>query len=367
MKPFFGRAQELSELDATARLPGAKFIVIKGRRRVGKSRLAQEFGKRHPDMALYYLTGLPPSDPPAAQRERENFASQLSRVFKIPKPTSDNWDELLWHLADRVKSGNAILVLDEINWIGHADRKFSSKLWALWETELSGLSNFILILSGSLAGWIDDQFSSHTGYLGRISWNTTLDELPLRDALLFFGVRRARISIYEQLTILLITGGIPRYLEEIDPRQTAEENIKRLCFSQAGLLFNEYDQLMNDLFQGRNKIYRDIIEALTEHLPDAPPRLESPHRSALQSVQNTHHRQLRAILSQGDPAGCRTHQGGPRHAAGKSLRRSRPAIRKSGLEEQAPAAVGAGGAAGRDRQGRPLFSKPHHQACRLPD
>jgi AAA+ ATPase superfamily predicted ATPase len=265
MKPFFGRAQELSELDATARLPGAKFIVIKGRRRVGKSRLAQEFGKRHPDMALYYLTGLPPSDPPAAQRERENFASQLSRVFKIPKPTSDNWDELLWHLADRVKSGNAILVLDEINWIGHADRKFSSKLWALWETELSGLSNFILILSGSLAGWIDDQFSSHTGYLGRISWNTTLDELPLRDALLFFGVRRARISIYEQLTILLITGGIPRYLEEIDPRQTAEENIKRLCFSQAGLLFNEYDQLMNDLFQGRNKIYRDIIEALTEH------------------------------------------------------------------------------------------------------
>jgi uncharacterized protein len=96
------------------------------------------------------------------------------------------------------------------------------------------------------------------------SWNMTLDELPVRDALQFFGIRRARITLYEQLKLLLVTGGIPRYLEEIDPRLTAEENIKRLCFSQAGLLFNEYDQLMNDLFQRSNKISREIIEALAE-------------------------------------------------------------------------------------------------------
>src|SRR5690606_40240280 len=135
MRPFIGRARELAELEATARLPGAKFIVIKGRRRVGKSRLAREFGKRHPDMALHYLTGLPPADPPSAQIERDNFASQLARVFKMPKPKADNWDDLLWHLADRVKGGNAILILDEINWIGRSDPQFTSKLWGLWETE----------------------------------------------------------------------------------------------------------------------------------------------------------------------------------------------------------------------------------------
>jgi uncharacterized protein len=264
MKPFIGRQQELADLDATARLPGAKLIVIKGRRRVGKSRLAREFGKRHANMTLYYLTGLPPSAPPSAQTERDNFANQLARVFKIPKPKANNWDELLWHLADRLKSGNAILILDEINWIGRSDAQFSSKLWGLWETDLGRLRNFILILSGSLAGWIDDQFSSHTGYLGRISWNMTLDELPVRDAVKFFGSLRARISLYEKFKILLVTGGIPRYLEEIDVKQTAEENIQRLCFSQPGLLFNEFDQLMNDLFQKSNKVYRDIVEALAE-------------------------------------------------------------------------------------------------------
>jgi uncharacterized protein len=275
MKPFIGRTQELADLEATARLPGAKFIVIKGRRRVGKSRLAREFGQRHPNMALYYLTGLPPSEPTSAQVERDNFASQWARVFKAPKPKADAWEDLLWHLADRLRGGNAILILDEINWMGPSDPHFTSKLWGLWEAELSGLSNFILILSGSLAGWIDNEFSSNTGYLGRISWNMTLDELPVRDALQFFGARRSRLSMHEQLKLLLVTGGIPRYLEEIDPKQTAEDNIKRLCFSQGGLLFNEYDQLMNDLFQRKNRSYREILEALADH----PLTIDELHQS----------------------------------------------------------------------------------------
>jgi hypothetical protein len=72
-----------------------------------------------------------------------------------------------------------------------------------------------------------------------------LDELPVRDVLQFFGACRSRLSLHEQLKLLLVTGGIPRYLEEIDPKQTAEDNIERLCFSQGGLYLSEYDQLMN--------------------------------------------------------------------------------------------------------------------------
>jgi uncharacterized protein len=263
-KPFIGRERELAELDATARRPGAKLVVIKGRRRVGKSRLAKEFARRHPGMACHDVTGLPPSEVGSGAAVLENVAGQLSRLFKMPAPSPKSWDDLFWHLADRLAGGNAILVLDEVNWLGRWDPLFSARLWALWETNLSRLDNFILILSGSLAGWIDDKFSSNTGYVGRISWNMTLDELPIRDALRFFGARRSRISLHEQLQMLLVTGGIPRYLEELDPRQSAEENILRLCFNSSSLLFLEYDHLMNDLFQRSNRISRAIIEALAE-------------------------------------------------------------------------------------------------------
>lgn len=263
-KPFIGRSQELEGLEETAKRPGAKLIVIKGRRRVGKSRLARELGRRLPDTVTYHLTGLPPHQVPSARENLEEFARQISRVFGVPLPAATDWDDLLWHVSDRVKGGNAILILNEINWLGMDDPRFSAKLWRLWETELSLLPNFILILSGSLTGWIDNQFSSNTGYLGRISWNLTLDELPVREALRFFGARGARLSLSERLTILMVTGGIPRYLEEIDPRQTAEQNLRRLCFSPQGLLFSEYDHLLNDLFPKKNKSYRGIIEALVE-------------------------------------------------------------------------------------------------------
>jgi uncharacterized protein len=215
-------------------------------------------------MAVHYLTGSPPSRGRTTKAELKSVADQISREFKTPDLRPKSWEDLLWHLADQLSGGNAILILDEINWLGRSDPLFSTKLWTVWETTLSQLENFILILSGSLAGWIDDKFSSNTGYLGRISWNMTLGELPIRDALQFFGDRRSRISLHEQLQVLLVTGGIPRYLEEVDPRQTAEENIIRLCFTQGGLLFHEFDQLMNDLFQRTNQISRDIIEALAE-------------------------------------------------------------------------------------------------------
>ncbi len=274
MARFIGRQRELDELNDTALLGGAKLIVIKGRRRVGKSTLAKEFARKQTTLKSFYFTGIPPTAQNSAQAERDNFAHQLEHNFNLPKIKTDNWDDLLWHLGDRVRHGHCLVILDEINWIAKSEHAFTQKLWRLWETQLSQLENFILILSGSLAGWIENKFARDTGYLGRISWNMTLEEMPLPDALRFFGKQRARISIYEQLKILLITGGIPRYLEEIQPKLSAEDNIRRLCFHPAGLLFNEYDQLLNDLFQRNNAIYRTIVESVA----DKPITLEELHK-----------------------------------------------------------------------------------------
>lgn len=274
VKPFYGRSRELAELEAIFELPGAKLVVIKGRRRIGKSRLAMELGIRHPEQKTYYLTGVPPRKARTNAEVTESFALQISRAFNIAPPRTNSWDELLWTISGLLKGGNAILILDEVNWLGRNDPDFSSRIWLLWETSLSKLNNFMLILSGSLTGWIDDKFSSNTGYVGRISWNKTLHELPIPEAKLFFRHRNERLSAIERLTLLMITGGIPRYLEALNPRETAEENIRRLCFQPAGLLFLEYDQLLDDLFQRKNRTFRKIIEALA----DGPLTLAKLHR-----------------------------------------------------------------------------------------
>ena len=68
-----------------------------------------------------------------------------------------------------------------------------------------------------------------------------LDELPLHDANRFW-LDNQFISAYEKLKILCVTGGVPKYLEEINPKWDAEKNIKQLCFSPGGVLLEEIDR-----------------------------------------------------------------------------------------------------------------------------
>ncbi len=56
------------------------------------------------------------------------------------------------------------------------------------------------------------------------------------------------ISAYEKFKLLAVTGGVPKYLEEMKPQLPAEENIRQLCFEKSGLLFNEFDQIFSDIF-----------------------------------------------------------------------------------------------------------------------
>ena len=92
----------------------------------------------------------------------------------------------------------------------------------------------------------------------------TLDELPLEDCNKFWTDMGERISAYEKLKILAVTGGVPRYLEEIRPEASAEDNIKDLCFIKGGVLVNEFNDIFSDLFSKRSPIYQKIIQVLSD-------------------------------------------------------------------------------------------------------
>lgn len=90
----------------------------------------------------------------------------------------------------------------------------------------------------------------------------TLDELPLYHCNEFWGSFKDKISAYEKFKILAVTGGIPRYLEEIHPGETAEQNIYRLCYQREGVLFNEFDDIFADLFKKRSSRYKAIVQCI---------------------------------------------------------------------------------------------------------
>ncbi|MBB72078.1 MAG: ATPase [Legionellales bacterium] len=258
--PFIGRQQELSSLAGLRELPGASMVIVSGRRRIGKSRLIEEFGKTK---AYYGFSGLPPAEEIGAQDQRNEFARQLQSHFNFPPLKADDWGDLFSTLAQKTIDEDCIILIDEISWMAQGDPSFLGKLKIIWDTQFSKNPNLVLVLCSSVSSWLNKNLLGSTGFLGRPTLNIVLDELPLKDCAEFWHDRHGNISAYEKLKVISVTGGVPRYLEMISPNRTAEENIHRLCFSPDSQLLDEFDNIFTDIYGKRSTLYQSIIQQLT--------------------------------------------------------------------------------------------------------
>lgn len=143
--------------------------------------------------------------------------------------------------------------------MGSKDPTFLGKIKNFWDTQLKKNDKLIFVVCGSASSWIEKNILSSTGFVGRISFTLTLDELPLPDCVEFWP---DNISAFERFKILSVTGGIPKYLEEILPHKSAEENINRLCFQKGGFLVDEFEQIFSDIFIRKTDYYKRIIKTL---------------------------------------------------------------------------------------------------------
>lgn len=258
---FVGREKEMQSLKNRLSIGSASFVVIRGRRRIGKSRLIKEFSKEFP--VSYLFTGLPPTKKVTKKEQRREFINQM-RKQGLHAPGEEDWSDIFWGLSKACEQGPTLVALDEISWMGFKDPTFLGKLKVIWDESFERNQNLILIVASSISSWLDKNILNDTGFFGRIDLTMTLKELRVKDCVKFWGSREALVSPYEKLKILGVTGGVPKYLKNIDLKKTAEENIQRLCFTEEGLLYNEFDRIFHDLFSRRSKAYRDIVQLLVE-------------------------------------------------------------------------------------------------------
>jgi len=259
--PFIGRKSELNDLGLLLKKKTASLVVIQGRRRIGKSRLIQEFGK---NQHFYPFSGFPPAPHTSEQEQRNEFMRQLVKLTGLPYMDVDDWSHLFLLLSKHLEDKQAIILFDEISWMGSKDPNFLGKLKNAWDLHFKMNPRLILIFCGSVSAWIEKNILGHTGFMGRVSLTLALNELTLSESNLFLDALGMGDSSFEKFKILAITGGIPRYLEEIQPSLTVEENIKRLCFTKKGFLFREFNDIFSDLFSKRSEIYKKIVGSLEE-------------------------------------------------------------------------------------------------------
>jgi uncharacterized protein len=257
---FIGRKNELERLQVLHSKQTPNLIVVKGRRRVGKSRLIAEFASKNPNNRLLDFAGLAPQDGMNAQAQRDYFARRLVSLLNIPPLTFHDWSDAFEHLARHVNLGDIIL-LDEISWMGSKDASFIPKLKAWWDKQKTPV---MLVFCGSVSTWIEENILKSTAFFGRINLTMTLEPLNIVDSKNLLQARGFQGSSYDIYKLLSIFGGIPWYLEQVSPAMMADENIKQLCFEKDGLLVLEFDRIFHDLFNGKGATYKKILAALKE-------------------------------------------------------------------------------------------------------
>ncbi len=258
---FIGREKEMASFEALAGLKSPSLVVIRGRRRIGKSRLASECGKGR---VFIPFSGLAPEKKVTAQDQRDAFAYQLSRHFKLPLMTFHNWSDAFYALEHYLTSEPTLILFDEISWMGEEDPTFIGKLKIWWDAIATQDRPWILILCGSVSTWIEENVIQNTALFGRISLKIDLQPLSLPECGQFIkeiGFKGTGLEMYKLLAVM---GGVPWYLRHIHSEQMAEENIERLCFATGGLFVDEFKKIFHDLFNTRGTLHQKIIHALAD-------------------------------------------------------------------------------------------------------
>lgn len=262
MKDFFGRKDLLDALKSLWAKRVPSLVTCRGRRRIGKSTLIEEFASRSGAFFIK-IEGLRPKAGLSNKDELSYFASSLARQTGCDKSMPDDWLSAFARLDREIPdSGRTVVLLDEISWMAYYDKTFPEVLKTAWDDLFKKHQKLVLVLCGSVSMWIKENIIDNGAFAGRRSYDFTVPELPLADCLKFWGKSAKRENANDILDVLSVTGGVPRYLEEINPVLSADENIRRLAYLPRSVLAEDFDDMFREVITGEPGVRAEILRAL---------------------------------------------------------------------------------------------------------
>lgn len=280
---FFGRKKEMALLEDRYHSQRSELITIYGRRRVGKSRLVEEFLKGKNALAFEAIEG------DRSPRQIKQFTHALRKQLNdsiLESVDFKSWTAVFDYLTESVinkRNGRdkLIIFLDEFQWMAAGQSQLVSLLKNYWDLKWKE-KNIMLILCGSIASFMIRKVIKSKSLYGRITLEILLKGLEPDEAISFFKNKRGK---EEALKYLMILGGIPRYLEEIDLNRSFPANMNRLFFSPQGYMFNEFEKIFYSQFKETN-VYIQIVRHLSKRimsLEELSTRLKIPSGGGLVS------------------------------------------------------------------------------------
>ena len=265
---IIGRKSEIRALREYTTSERPEFLVVYGRRRVGKTYLVREF---FANSFCFSCTGMVNEDSdekPSISKARQlaAFNAALNRYGSQDYESKDNWFESfcqLEHLVEHTQTeGKKVIFIDEMPWLDTPRSDFLSALEHFWNSFAAARSDVLLIACGSATSWIAKKLFENTGGLfNRVTKRMHLKPFSLGETEEFFTSRGIVLNRYQMVESYMVFGGIPFYLDLFDRRYGLAQNIDLLCFGADALLKGEYKILFSTLFR-EPILHQAIVAAL---------------------------------------------------------------------------------------------------------
>jgi AAA+ ATPase superfamily predicted ATPase len=254
--PFIGRSRELDELNRRYQSQKAEFMILYGRRRVGKTRLITHWMELHKPRAFFWIAA-----PTSSVDQLRSFSQAVFRFESQSQPPADmsygDWPTAFEALARLAEKERLAVIMDEFTYLLEAEPAVSAYLQHAWDHSLSK-SNLFLILSGSHLGMMHRQVLSYQAPLyGRSTANLLLQPLP-------FGVTQSFYPNYsadERVAVYAMLGGIPAYWERFAPERNLSQNIRSEFLNYSASLHDEPRLLLADFLRDPHN-YISIFRAI---------------------------------------------------------------------------------------------------------
>ena len=259
---FYGREDLMRQLNALWSKRVSSLVTCRGRRRVGKSTLIRRFAEKS-HARFIKIEGERPDGGTTVETELTTFSEQLAAQTGSERTVPAGWLDAFIRLSREIRDDERTVVLiDEVSWLAFGEPRFANILRVAWENYLKPHDRLVLVVCGSVSGWIKDEIIDNGSYMGRRSLDVVVPELPLKECVKFWGKAVERWSVSDILDMLSVTGGVPRYLEELETSLSPDENIKRLCFMPNAVLRMDFDEMFTDVITREQKYTAEVLRCL---------------------------------------------------------------------------------------------------------
>ena len=256
---MIGREEEQRRLRLALESDHSEFVVVYGRRRVGKTYLIREtFAYKF----TFQHVGLAKKN---TRQQLHNFQISLRHQGYKRAPLPANWLEafdMLAGLVSQSKAKKKVVFIDEMPWMDAPKSSFLSALEHFWNGFASTRKDVLLIVCGSATSWITRKLlKNKQGLHNRVTCRIHLQPFTLYECECYAQQQRLGMNRRQLMEGYMALGGIPYYWSLLDREKSLALNIDHLFFSRDGELREEYSELYASLFDHPEK-YLSVIETL---------------------------------------------------------------------------------------------------------